>query len=61
MEVSIYSVWSTNKGFNAFIPWPYMDDGTLLQRVKGVNNSVSDDSFNEMTSDSSDLDEDIPF
>ena len=24
------------KGFNAFIPWPYMDDGTLLQRVKGL-------------------------
>ena len=34
-----------SKGFNAFIPWPYMDDGTLLQRVKGVNNSVSDDEY----------------
>ena len=22
-----------------------MDDGTLLQRVKGVNNSVSDDEY----------------
>ena len=28
-----------------FIPWPYMDDGTFLQRVKGVNNSVSDDEY----------------
>ena len=34
-----------SRGFNAFIPWPYMDDGTLLQRVKGVNNSVSDDEY----------------
>ena len=33
------------KGFNAFIPWPYMDDGTLLQKVKGVNNSVNDDEY----------------
>ena len=36
------------KGFNAFIPWPYMDDGTLLQRVKGINNSVSDDEYIRM-------------
>ncbi|MBX3102907.1 MAG: CofH family radical SAM protein [Bacteroidetes bacterium] len=28
-------------GFRAFIPWPYQDDGTLLQRVKGINNDVS--------------------
>ena len=34
-----------SRGFNAFIPWPHMDDGTLLQRVKGVNNSVSDDEY----------------
>ena len=33
------------KGFNAFIPWPYMDDGTLLQRVKGINNTVTDDEY----------------
>ena len=33
------------KGFNAFIPWPYMDDGTLLQRVKGINNTVSNDEY----------------
>lgn len=36
------------KGFHAFIPWPYMDDGTLLQRVKGINNSVSDDEYIRM-------------
>jgi cyclic dehypoxanthinyl futalosine synthase len=28
-------------GFLAFIPWPYQDDGTLLNRVKGVKNEVS--------------------
>ena len=33
------------KGFHAFIPWPFMDDGTLLQRVKGVNNNVTDDEY----------------
>ena len=30
-------------GFLAFIPWPFMDDGTLLKRVKGVSNNVTDD------------------
>ena len=29
------------KGFVAFIPWPFQDDGTLLQRVKGIRNSVN--------------------
>ena len=33
------------KGFHAFIPWTFMDDETLLQRVKGVNNNVSDDEY----------------
>ncbi|MCS7073348.1 MAG: CofH family radical SAM protein, partial [Bacteroidia bacterium] len=28
-------------GFTAFIPWPYQDDGTLLNRVKGIRNQVS--------------------
>ena len=27
-------------GFLAFIPWPYQDDGTLLNRVKGIKNNV---------------------
>ncbi|MCC7332675.1 MAG: CofH family radical SAM protein [Flavobacteriales bacterium] len=33
------------KGFVAFIPWPFMDDGTLLKRVKGISNTVSDDEY----------------
>jgi cyclic dehypoxanthinyl futalosine synthase len=28
-------------GFLAFIPWPYQDDGTLLNRVKGIKNEVT--------------------
>ena len=35
-------------GFLAFIPWPFMDDGTLLQRVKGVNNNTSADEYMRM-------------
>ena len=33
------------KGFHAFIPWTFMDDGTLLQRVKGINSHVTDDEY----------------
>ena len=33
------------KGFHAFIPWTFMDDETLLQRVKGVNNNVTNDEY----------------
>ena len=36
------------KGFVAFIPWPFMDDGTLLKRVKGISNTVSDDEYIRM-------------
>ena len=35
-------------GFLAFIPWPFMDDGTLLQRVKGINNNVTSDEYLRM-------------
>lgn len=28
-------------GFLAFIPWPYQDDGTLLNRVKGIRNNTT--------------------
>jgi cyclic dehypoxanthinyl futalosine synthase len=28
-------------GFKAFIPWPYQDDGTLLNRTRGVRNTVT--------------------
>lgn len=36
------------KGFIAFIPWPFMDDGTLLKRLKGINNNVSSDEYIRM-------------
>ena len=35
-------------GFLAFIPWPFMDDGTLLQRVKRINNNTSADEYMRM-------------
>ena len=36
------------KGFLAFIPWPFQDDGTLLNRVKGVRNNVTSDEYIRM-------------
>jgi cyclic dehypoxanthinyl futalosine synthase len=33
------------KGFLAFIPWPFQDDGTLLRKIRGVKNSVTDDEY----------------
>lgn len=33
------------KGFLAFIPWPYQDKGTLLSRIKGVNNNVTGEEY----------------
>ncbi|SVE62231.1 uncharacterized protein METZ01_LOCUS515085, partial [marine metagenome] len=36
------------KGFLAFIAWPFMDNGTLLQRVKGINSKVSADEYIRM-------------
>jgi cyclic dehypoxanthinyl futalosine synthase len=36
------------KGFLAFIPWPFQDDGTLLKRVKGVSNTVTSDEYIRM-------------
>ncbi len=36
------------KGFLAFVPWPFQDDGTLLNRVKGIKNSVSSDEYIRM-------------
>jgi len=32
-------------GFLAFIPWPFMDDGTLLKRIRGIKNNVSPDEY----------------
>tara|TARA_R110002096_G_scaffold109056_13_gene238723 strand:+ start:5670 stop:6794 length:1125 start_codon:yes stop_codon:yes gene_type:complete len=37
-----------SKGFLAFIPWPFQDDGTLLNRVKGITNQVSADEYIRM-------------
>ena len=36
------------KGFLAFIPWPYQDKGTLLSRIKGVNNTVTGEEYVRM-------------
>lgn len=36
------------KGFIAFIPWPFQDDGTLLKRLKGIKNNVSSDEYIRM-------------
>jgi cyclic dehypoxanthinyl futalosine synthase len=36
------------KGFLAFIPWPFQDDGTLLRRVKGVKNHMTSDEYIRM-------------
>lgn len=36
------------KGFLAFIPWPFQDDGTLLKRIKGISNNVSADEYIRM-------------
>ena len=33
----------TAKGFLAFIPWPFMDDGTLLKRIRGIKNTITAD------------------
>ena len=35
-------------GFLAFIPWPFMDDGTLLNRIRGIKNNVSADEYLRM-------------
>jgi cyclic dehypoxanthinyl futalosine synthase len=36
------------KGFLAFIPWPFQDEGTLLNRFKGIKNNVSGDEYVRM-------------
>ena len=37
-----------SEGFLAFIPWPFMDDGTLLNRIRGIKNNVSADEYLRM-------------
>ncbi len=46
-EVQEMRPWGEN-GFKAFIPWPYQDDGTLLNTVKGVKNNVGADEYIRM-------------
>ncbi len=41
---------ATANGFLAFIPWPYQDDGTLLNRVKGIKNEVTAQEYLRMLS-----------
>ncbi len=36
------------KGFIAFIPWPYQDQGTLLNKVRKVRNCVTADEYLRM-------------
>lgn len=36
------------KGFLAFIPWTFQDEGTLLRRVRGVRNKVTGDEYVRM-------------
>ena len=36
------------KGFIAFIPWPFQDDGTLLKKVRGISNNVTGDEYIRM-------------
>ena len=38
----------TAKGFLAFIPWPFMDDGTLLKRIRGIKNTITADEYVRM-------------
>jgi cyclic dehypoxanthinyl futalosine synthase len=37
------------KGFLAFIPWPYQDEGTLLNRMRNIRNRVTADEYIRMT------------
>ncbi len=39
---------SVAKGFLAFIPWPFMDEGTLLKRIKRAQNTCTADEYIRM-------------
>ncbi len=39
---------ATAKGFLAFIPWPFMDEGTLLKKLKRARNSCTGDEYVRM-------------
>jgi len=38
------------KGFLAFIPWPYQDEGTLLNKMRNIRNQVTGDEYIRMLS-----------
>jgi cyclic dehypoxanthinyl futalosine synthase len=37
-----------HKGFLSFIPWPYQDEGTVLQKKLGVHNTVTPEEYIRM-------------
>jgi cyclic dehypoxanthinyl futalosine synthase len=37
-----------SKGFIAFIPWPFMDEDTLLKKIKRARNTVTSDEYVRM-------------
>jgi cyclic dehypoxanthinyl futalosine synthase len=39
---------ATAKGFIAFIPWPFQDEGTMLKKVRGISNQVTGDEYIRM-------------
>ncbi len=39
---------SNSKGFLAFIPWPFMDEDTILKKLKRARNAVSGDEYIRM-------------
>ncbi len=39
---------TASKGFIAFIPWPFMDEDTLLKKIKRARNTVTSDEYVRM-------------
>ena len=39
---------ANHHGFVAFIPWPFMDDGTLLKRIRGIKNTLTSEEYVRM-------------
>lgn len=37
-----------SKGFISFIPWPFQDEGTLLNRLRGIRNRVTGEEYIRM-------------
>lgn len=43
-----YEKPTNTKGFIAFIPWPYQDEGTLLNKVRKIKNQTTTDEYVRM-------------